>query len=300
MSRKVLDSKGSALIITLLLITILTGLVVDFVYDVYIETSSMSNWGAAQRASYIARSGHALSAELVESVNKEPYTDQRELVLPPWENFGPGVSLLVRITDENSKFNINNIIMNNGKTAPDAYPALKKLFEYLNINPNLTDTIADWIDPDSEPRLFDSEDLAKNAYLWSLDELKLITGIDDRVYNTISPYLTVHGNSKIHGDSEIKININTAEIPVLVMLHPDMTESLAKSIIEQREISPFKERQEVLNVSGMKTIGINFGGRTVVKSTMFRVTARATVNDVTRVIESVMDTSAKIKFWREG
>ncbi len=52
-----MNSSGSALIVTLLLISILTGLVVDFVYDVYIDTSSLSNWSNAQKASLIANQG---------------------------------------------------------------------------------------------------------------------------------------------------------------------------------------------------------------------------------------------------
>lgn len=289
---KLSNQKGSALIITLLLITILTGLVVDFVYEVYIDSSALSNWSNAQKASLIAKSGQALSSEFITELKKEPYTDKREVALPVKQDFGPGVSLTVIIEDENSKFNINSIIEPNGLTNEKALSSLKKLLEYLNINPNLASAIADWIDPDSEPRLSDSENFAKNDFLWSADELKLIEGIDKIIFDKISPYITVFGNSLI--------NINTAEVPVLVSLDSEMTESLAKNIIDYRETAPFEDPSHIVRVSGMETVGQRLLGKVTIKASSFRTTANAAVNEITRIVESVMDSSVKILFWREG
>ncbi|HBH62326.1 MAG TPA: hypothetical protein DDX85_11445 [Nitrospiraceae bacterium] len=283
---------GSALIITLLLITILTGLVVDFVYEVYIDSSSLSNWGNAQRASFIAKSGQAISAEFIREINKETYTDKREVELPVTQDFGTGVILIIKIEDENARFNVNSLIYANGLENKDAISSLKKLLEYLNINPSLALAIADWIDPDSEPRLYNSENLAKNDFLWSIDELRFIEGIDKNIFDKISPYMTVSGNSIV--------NINTAELPVLVSLDNDMTEILAKNIIDQRESYPFEAPGNVQNVSGMETIGQRLIGKITVKASNYRITTRATVNEITRSIESVIDSSDRIHFWREG
>jgi general secretion pathway protein K len=286
--------KGSALIITLLLITILTGLVVDFVYEVYIDSSSLSNWGNAQRASLIAKSGQALGAEFIREIKKENYTDKREVELPVIQDFGAGTSLTIVVGDENSRFNLNSLIYDNGMENEGAISSLKKLLEYLNINPSLALSIADWIDPDSEPRLFNSENVAKNDFLWSIDELKLIEGMDKNIFDKISPYMRVSVNS------DKLININTAELPVLVSLHNDMTETLAKNVIDYRETTPFENYGDVTNVSGLGGLGIDFNSRITFRASNFRITTRATVNEITRIIESVIDSSAKIHFWREG
>ncbi len=288
----VTGQKGSALIITILLITILTGLVVDFVYDVYIDSTRLSNWSNAQRASLIAQSGQTLSSEFITIINKQKYTDIRSLTLPVVQDFGPDTALTVKIEDESSKFNVNSIIYPNGLTNEKAFSSLKKLFEYLNINSSLALSIADWIDPDKEPRLFDSEDNAKNTFLWSVDELRSIDGLNSEIFGRISPYLTVYGNNLV--------NINTAELPVLVSLDSSMTELLAKSIIEYRENFPFESTADVQNLSGMEIIGQRILGSIVVRAAGFRVTARARVHEITRIIESVMDKSGKIEFWREG
>lgn len=289
------DQKGSALIITLLLISILVALVVDFVYEVYIDSSSLSNWSNAQQASLIAKSGQNISTLYLKEISLSSYSDQQTFEIPSDYDFGPGTALIIKIEDENSKFNINSIIEANGLTNDKNLAALKKLFEFLNINPELALIVADWIDPDSEPRLSDSEDNVKNTFLWSLDELKLIEDIND-IYDKIKPYITIH---KSRNSLLYQVNINTAELPVLISLHPDMTETLARNIIDERDNFPFESAAQITNVAGMEIIGQKLLGRITVKSSNFRVTTRATVHEITRIIESVIDTSMNVRFWRE-
>jgi len=285
------SQRGSALIITVLIVTILVALVVEFAYEVYIDTSALSNWTNAQKASLIAKSGQTLSAKYLEEARKSLYTYEPEVELPVEKDFGANTRLIIRIEDENAKFNINRIIYQDGKVNEDVFPLLKKLFEYLSINPKLADAIADWIDSDGIPRegLTDSENNAKNALLQSIDELKLIPGIDKITFDKISPYITVYGNNLI--------NVNTAKLPVLMTLHKDMTETLAKRIIDYRDTSPFEDKKHVQRVSGMESIGQVI--KIEVKSSNFRVTAKATVNEITRIIESVVDISGNIQLWRE-
>jgi len=289
---RVSDSAGSALIVTLLLVAILVALVVNFVYEVQIDLSGVSNWSYAQKASYIAKSGQNLSAQFISEISKESYTDKRKIDLPVGDYFAPNVNLTVTLEDESAKFNINSIIWGNGGTNETSLESLKKLLEYLNINPNQALYIADWIDTDSEPRAMNSEDSAKNDFLWSIDELKLINGIDEETFKKLSPYVTVFGNNEI--------NINTAEVPVLISLDPDMTEELAQRIIDFRENTPFENKNQLQNLTGLEQVGVKMLGRITVKAEDFRIISQATVNEITRVIESVTDSSKNIFFWREG
>ncbi|MBI5740838.1 MAG: type II secretion system minor pseudopilin GspK [Nitrospirae bacterium] len=296
---KIKKQNGSALIITLLMITVLVALVVEFAYEVYIDTTSLSNWSNAQKASFIAKSGQTISTKFIEEVKRRQYTDIAEFVLPVTENLGPGATLLLKMEDENARFNINSIIYEkNGELNERALSSLKKLFKYLNINPDVALFIADWIDPDDEPRLPFSEDGAKNTFLWSTEELKLIKGVDRDVFDRISPFITVYGNNLI--------NINTAKLPVLVSLHEDITEALAVRIMDYRESTPFESTGQIVNVSGMESLGtqlqcsLQWGCFIDIKSSNIRITTTATVNEITRKIESVVDTSRKIYFWREA
>lgn len=288
------DQQGSALIITLLLVAMLVSLTVNFVYEVHIDSSSFNNWSNAQRASAVARSGLALGSRYLDKIAEYTYSDERKIELPLDPDLGPDSELTVVIEDESAKFNINSIIYQNGQTNEKALSSLKKLLDYLNINPDIALLLADWIDPDSEPRLRYAEDAAKNTFLWSIDELMLVEGIDRDTFDKIIPYLTV---SEQWGR---KININTAEIPVLVSMHKDMTETLAERIMEYRKNSPFEDWSHVQRVSGMEKIGQELAGTVQSKSTEFRITSTATVNGITRVIESIIDSFMIVRFWREG
>jgi general secretion pathway protein K len=288
------NQRGSALIIAVLIIAILTSLAVEFAYEVYIDTSALSNWRNAQKASLIAKSGQTLSSTVLSDIDSLSYTYLDEAYLPVEMDFGSNALLMVKVEDENSKFNINSIIFQNGLTNDEAFSSLKKLLEYLNINPTLALELADWIDPDHEPRLGDSEDNAKNSFLWSIEELTLIKGFDEKSYEAISPYITVHGNLSD------RININTAKLPVLVSLHNDITETLAQKIIDYRSSTPFENTTHVQRVYGMETIGQSILHRITVKSSVFRILSMARVDEISRVVESVMDTSQQVRFWREG
>ncbi len=287
------NQKGSALLITLLIITLLISITVEFIYEVYVSTSALSNWGNAQKATLIAKSGQALSTTYLKEFKKLSYTSLSERVLPVKKYFDPDSLLSVKVEDENAKFNINTIIYQNGLTNSEALATLQRLFEYLHIDSSLAVAIADWIDPDSEPRLKDSEYAVKNAYLWSINEMKLIKGVDKNIFETILPFITVFGDNT-------RININTAKLAVLVSLHKDMTETLAQRIIYYRENTPFEDETYIVRVSGMETIGGYLQGKIAVKSSYFRVTSTAVVNEIKRMIESVIDTSLKVHYWREA
>lgn len=289
------SQKGSALVITLLILTILAALTVEFAYEVFINTSAFSNWSNAQKASLAAKSGQVLSSEYIKEMGSRSYTNIGEIILPAKYEFSDDTLLVIKIEDEDSKFNINSIIYETGLTHEAAMDSLKKLLEYLNINESLAEVVADWIDPDHEPRLRDSEINAKNSYLWNVSELRLIDGIDEEIFELLSPYITVYGG---YGRGEI--NINTAKLPVLQSLHNDMTETLARKIIDYRDTTPFEYRTDLQQVSGMETIGNQILQRIAVKSLYYRVTSQASVGEIVRIVETVISSSMTVHFWREG
>jgi general secretion pathway protein K len=286
------DEKGSALIITLLLVTILVGLTAEFAYEVFVDSSAFSNWANAQKASYIARSGQNIAARLIDEVNKETYTAEPYVLLPVPPVFESGIELSVKIEDENRNFNINSIIYPNGRTNDRALASLQKLLEYLNINPDFALFVADWIDPDSEPRAVGSEEETANRPLWSTEELALIRGIDNEGVKKLKPFVTVFGNGLV--------NINTADAAVLQCLSKDMTGDMAQRIIDYRETEPFHDKNHIVRVAGLEAIGISILDRITVKSSTFRVTSEAVVNGIPRTIESVTDASRVVHYWREG
>ncbi|MDH5202828.1 MAG: type II secretion system minor pseudopilin GspK [Nitrospirota bacterium] len=292
------NNKGMALVLTLLVLALITALVVEFSYAVYTNTNALYNWKTSQRLSFVAKSGVQLASKtILEEVMQHPsYTYPGSLNIPiesPFEDFKGTV--LLRIEDENSKFNINSIVYSNGALNDEAYHSFVRLLRALGIESGIADRIVDWIDPDKEPRLSDSEKASKNLYLDSIDELLLIPGIDNTIYEKIATYVTIYGDGLI--------NINGAEIPVLMSLSDSINKNMAERIVAYRKISPFQSGAYIQSVAGITyTIYNDFGVRITAKGTHFRIISTVTEEGIKKVIESVLvisGTSTTVKYWRE-
>lgn len=290
------NQKGIALIVTLLALVLITALVVEFSYGVYTGTSTLYNWRDSQRLSLMAKSGINVSAKFISSMLNDSdfkYTEPVELpVENPFEDFKGTV--LVRIEDETSKFNINSMVRPNGSLNEDAYHSFRRLLKILSADEKIADRVADWIDRDSEARLPDSEVGAKNAALVSVDELLLINGISKEDYDKLLPYITVFGNR----DNFI-ININSAEKPVIMSLADGIDEGLAQRVIDRRTIKPFTEQGELDNIIGSAKIPSSI----VFTGDIFSIKSTAASGGVKRVIETVVFKISKsittVQYWKE-
>jgi len=285
------NNSGTALIITLLLLTILTGITVEFAYSVYINTSALANWIDAQKASLLNKSAQEFVLSHLNEIMKTPIALNRDTTLPLGLYTMGNENITIRVEDENAKLNINSIIYPNGRTNEAALYSFKRLLKYLEIDPVVADIIADWIDPDAEPRVAGAETGAKNTYLWSIDELRLIEGVDEETFKTIKPFITIYGNGMI--------NINTADLPVIMSLHDGMTKALAEKVLYYRENTPFSNKADITKIAGLEGIGIDIQNRITVESSCHTIITRTTINDITRVTESVIDKSRTVLYWRE-
>jgi general secretion pathway protein K len=277
-------------------------MVVEFSYGVYTTSASLYNWKDSQRLSFVASSGFSLAVKSIadaEGFHSYTYPGTVEMpVLSILEGFEG--SVLIKVEDENAKFNINAVLKEHlaGKKALDS---LKRLLGLLNINEDIAEYIADWIDKDGDPRFSDSEDDAKNAYLDSIDELRMIKSIDADIYEKLLPYVTVYGyEDRI--DSDL-ININTASIPVIMSLNEGITEGLAERVVAYRDLTPFENASDIVKVAGFEeTLGSAIQGSIMVKATNFRISSTTDENRITRIIETVVfikQGNHTVKYWRE-
>jgi general secretion pathway protein K len=158
--------------------------------------------------------------------------------------------------------------------------------------------VVDWIDPDREALLGNSEENAKNAYMDSSDELSLI--IDAASCNKLLPYVTVYGIGIVSGNM---ININTAPVFVLMALDDALTQELAERIIAFRSLEPFRKVSDIVKVAGFEgPLGQSLIGRIAVKAVNFRITSIAEENRIKRMIECVIEKTGEsfvVKHWQE-
>lgn len=282
------DKSGMALVLTLMVVAIITAMVVEFAYGVYVNTAALHNWQTSQELSVTARSATKLASRLIADNLRSSYTkgvfEMSQKI--PFEDLDGAITL--RIEDENAKFNLNSL------KNPDGYDFFVRLLDHLNLNPDIANKVSYWINASTEHRPRDFADIrSKNAYLDSVDELLLIPGIDRESYDKLAPYVTIYGSS----DGMYLININTAAVPVLWSLSDRMTEDLAKRIVDRRELAPFKDPNEIFGVSGF-AIGMIKTQYATTQGSSFHVIATADSGGVKRIVESVLEGNS-VRYWKE-
>jgi general secretion pathway protein K len=240
--------------------------------------------------------------------------------------------LEVKIFDELSKIQINALVDFPGATAFnekqhqiwDRFAGnLLSVYELLGDEigemeetdaPTVINSVKDWIDKDDDITSINSaesdyyEELdppyaCKNAPFDAISEVRLVKGITPELFNGIagamglSNYITVYGAVKA-GDDKFsypgKININTAELPVLKVLLPSESEDMAELLIAYREaVSGTLYTNDVTNINWYKNVP-GFGSIKLdpelisVSSDTFRIVATATLDDVRAVTTAVV------------
>lgn len=237
-------------------------------------------------------------------------------------------TLEVAITDEMGKIQINALVrFPEGLNFNDSQRLLWERFAHLALAMNedlqhddmmtIINSIKDWLDADD---LITGLSGAESDYYQSLDppysskdgpfdhltELRLVKGVTPDIFHGIggaggiSQYLTVYGAEKA-GDEGFtfpgRININTAELPVLAALLPIEYAEFAPLLIEHREATSgalythdLTRQNWYQNVPGMAGATIDPELLTV-SSDVFRIVSSAVLNGVrvttTAVIERV-------------
>jgi general secretion pathway protein K len=294
------NSDGMALVLTLLVVALITAMVVEFAYGVYINTGALYNWQTSQELSLAAKSATRLAAKLIsDEASQRSYTYPGVLEMSqkiPSDNLEGTIGM--RIEDENSKFNLNtlggvSVIFGTDKDK-DPYNSFARLLKALDLKTDIADRISYWIDSSTDHRPSYGQIGTKNEKLDSVDELLLIPGIDTQSYEKLLPYVTIYGYNSI--------NINGASIPVLMSLSSSITEEMAGRIVRYRESTPFESTADILKVAGFDKIGQFPLGYITVKGASFHVTATASSSDINRIVESVIDITGGlriVRYWRE-
>ena len=309
------DRKGMALVLTLVVITILAVLVLEFNYFMRVEAEIVGNYRDSLKAYYLANSGVNFAYLLLrddEDLSCDYLEEDWALAKSPIAMEEGAVTF--QIEDECGKININSLLGKKGKIDEKKKAALERLFEVLEIDKELADVVCDWLDEDDELRDFGAEDAyyselekpypCKNGPLDTVDELFLLKGFNDEVFygdakerGSLNSYLTVYGDGKI--------NINTAPSIVLQSLHPDIDASLAREIVEYRKDHPFKKITDLKEIFGIDNKIYNEISPLIitVKSNSFSVSSQGALGEARKRIKTILQRegkSLKIKYWRIG
>jgi len=312
---------GVALITALLIISLVTIISVEMASDQQLSIRRTGNVLLWDQALQYAQGGEVWASGILKrDLKSDQKTDMVDHLNEDWASKLPmtpidGGSIGGVIIDMQSRFNINNLYpdntQNTGNNAPppqqkaaEALKTFKGLLNELGLDVSIADAVVDWLDPDIDTRFPDgAEDLAyqngKNPYrtanrrLAHISELRLIKGINQKVYNKLLPYVTAL-------PTYTTVNINTASAAVITSLAKEIDSQTAKDIVEIRKQTPYnsfddfkKELKKLL--PGNKQPGPQLKEMADVKSNYFRVDAQVQLGKLQLVMHSVMYRSSDNK-----
>jgi general secretion pathway protein K len=284
---------GAALLLTITVVALMTVIVVDRLYEAWVQSALAAGFRDDTRALFRARSGlEAARLILVEdaraNVPHDALTEewaQSTIPIPMDDDF-----VFLSIRDESGKLDLNAM------TSPQGYPQerfveiFKRLLRHLELDSRLADAAVDWIDPNIEPEAGGAEEGyyrsldipygAKNAKFDSVEELALVKGFTPEATRLLTPFVTVWSSGKI--------NLNTAPPEVLLALDDRMTKPLVTRILRERIEKPFADRIDVKRVPGMEDIYPDIALAVDVKSDIYRIESSATVGETTKIITAIL------------
>ena len=235
------SEKGIVLVIVIIVIAILMILVTDLIYFTQIDSEISMNTRDEVKARYIAKSGvqvaaGAFSAQALEelsammgSVGGSAGRDDGLWALSvPYFPVGQG-SVSITITDERSKINLNSLVSTDSNIVDQQVLAeLRELFRLLGVDTSKSErflsSLVNWLDVPKEGTVNDQDSAGANADFYAglqpayrikdgpldtVEEIRMVDGMDDEFYNTVKDYVTVYPIDK-------KINFSTASRVVMV------------------------------------------------------------------------------------
>jgi len=166
----------------------------------------------------------------------------------------------------------------------------------------IINSVKDWIDKDedlitglsgAESDYYEELDppyACKNGPFDHISEVRLVKGITPELFNGLAgtaglgDYITTYGAEKVENQKfnfPGKININTAQLPVLTVLVPPENEDFATLLVDYREaVSGAQFTNDLTNINWYKNVpgfaGINLDPELIsISSSVFRIVATA-------------------------
>ena len=295
-SKKKYNNTGFALIITMWVMFIIVSLVISIAYITRLELKKSRYHINKVKAFYLARGG---VEEAISELYKNDYKIPQNFIS---EQFNISKQRVledgyywVNIEDENAKLNLNTI-------SEDRLNALSA-FDQIVGKKEIIDSIFDWLDADSQTRPYGAEEVyyqflhpgyhCENGIINTIEELKLIKGVNEKNIKILKKYLTVATKTG-------KININTASLEVIQTL-PKLSIDMAQKLLYARDLYEFISEEDIKTFFG-EDIYKEIANLVTVKSDTFRISCAAYVGNSYKEIETIvrMDSkSPKIIWWQE-
>lgn len=336
------SDRGVVLITVLIVTAILTTLVVDLIYFTQIDSEISANTRDDIKARYIAKSGvnvvaGAMKGTTLEDLkevssllnNQVQESDEIWSIRVPALPIGDG-NVSLTVIDERSKINLNALVNQSSNIVDKQVETeLSELFRVLDVDSRKSDlfiaSLINWLDHPIEGGQNDQESTGagadyylglenpyniKNGPLDSVEEIRMIRGMDEEFFGKIKNYVTVYPADK-------KVNFSTASKSVMIAtlkgaavsalekqesssadeLKDDIADRIAEGVMEARKDNSIIDRKKVSEIikdvdptlkisSGVGGVVLNSG-----ESDVFSVISSGIVgeeNPTLRTVEAVI------------
>jgi len=353
------NERGVVLIMVLIIVAILTILVADFTFSTHVDLEISKNSLNDIKAQYIAKSGINVISSTMKNNNLEELGELASLVQDleigesqeefwsftvPSFPVGDGVVSL-KVEDERSKINLNSLVSQTSNRVDfQILTALTELFRFLEVDQDKSDlfisSLVNWLDReltgaqnDQDPtgadrgfyRGLDNPYEIKDGQLDSVEEIRMVEGMDEDFYNKIKDYVTVYPSNK-------QVSFSTASKPVIKAIvkaaqvssiegqtgpptiKDDTADLIADEILEKRKDDSLITRIEARNVareidstlnisSGLSGLVLNEGRSDtfLIKSTGIVGEVNPTLKNIEAVVKKKSGTSSdtEVVSWKE-
>jgi len=242
------DERGVALITAVLITAVIAVAAVAMAAQQKLDVRRTANMIDGERAYVFALGVESWVQQVLARDRRDNQTDH---LGEAWAKQLPAITvegavLAGRLEDLQGRFNLNNLVDKDKVSAVDV-ARFQRLLTSLAIDPNISNAVVDWIDPDADTTYPDgAEDAeylratppyrAANRPMASASELLLVRGVTSEIYQKLAPVVAAL-------PGRTAINVNTAPKAVLMALGEGITAEDADALIAAREKDGFASVQ---------------------------------------------------------
>ncbi len=196
------------------------------------------------------------------------------------------------LSDEQGKFNLNNVVGADKQASPNDVKILRQLFRSLDIPEDLVGAVVDWVDADSDlSGGAGAEDafylgLARpyrtaNQPMVQVEELYRVRGFDAKTVARVKPFVTAL-------PGRTPVNANTASAEVVAAIAPEQPVESIRAFIATRAAKPFRTTAEIAEL-WKKVPGASLGADLDVRSSYFAARVLVVQDDVQLASEALVE-----------
>jgi general secretion pathway protein K len=248
---------GVALITAILITALVSSVALSLAWDNALDMRRTMTLLYRDQAVHVAMGAESWVQSILRDDLSETDTDHLGEI---WASELPGLpvqsdvvqgELFGTIEDLQGRFNINNLVDQNGEVDELALEQFRRLLIALELDPRIAGIAVDWIDANQEAGFPDGAEDAiytgfipayrtPNLPITNATELAALDGVDRVSFDILSPHIVAL-------PGRTGINVNTATAAVLQSLDENLSASDVESLISERENGGFADLQSTFS-----------------------------------------------------